>query len=230
MSYATTALQGRAQRQKTHRSLPRLLAIGIGACLALTVVYFGLTFLQVLWHSSRDEARPADAIVVLGAAQYDGRPSPVLQERLDHALDLYESGIADVVVVTGGRQQDDRFTEATAAATYLHAAGVPDGDILREVSGSTTYESLAATRRFLDEAGIDEVVLVSDPYHAKRLVDISAEVGLDATVSPTDGPFSFAAVARETLAVGLGRLLGHRRLDTLDSALARDSSPATLPR
>lgn len=107
----------------------------------LTVVYLAVTFGQVWWASRRDQARPAQAIVVLGAAQYNGRPSPVLRARLDHATDLWRRRLAPVVVVTGGRQPGDKFTEATASADYLIAHGVPDAQILREVSGRTTWDS-----------------------------------------------------------------------------------------
>ena len=108
---------------------------GAGAVVGIVLLYFVVTFVQVWLTSRRDQARPAQAIVVLGAAQYDGRPSEVLQARLDHAVDLYHRDLAPLIVVTGGRQPGDRFTEATAAAEYLHSKGVPDEDIQREVNG-----------------------------------------------------------------------------------------------
>ena len=155
------------------------------AIFMLVFVYLSVTFFQV-WRAARhDDARPSDAIVVLGAAQYDGTPSPVLAARLDHALDLYNDGVAPMIVVTGGRQPGDRFTEATAAATYLHAHGVPDDAILRETSGRSSWESLAAAGQFLKDKDMTRVVLVSDPYHAARIDDIAEEVGLDAVTSPT---------------------------------------------
>src|SRR5690606_33998351 len=133
---------------------------------AAVVVAFGLlyvliTFVQV-WQASRsDGARDAEAIVVLGAAQYDGTPSPVLQNRLDRALELYEDGRAPLIVVTGGRQDGDRFTEASSGYNYMRGHGVPDEAIRKEVQGRTTYESMAATARFLRGEGIDDVLLVS---------------------------------------------------------------------
>ncbi len=190
------------------------IAIGAGA---VVVVYVLATVLQVWWASRWDDQDPVDAIVVLGAAQYDGTPSPALEARLDHAVDLWEAGVAPLVVVTGGNQPGDRFTEATASATYLHERGIPDEAILREVSGTSSYESLAATARFLrDRDDVEEVVLVSEPYHSARLRGIASEVGLDAVVSPApDGGRSFRSLVRETTAVSIGRLIGYRRLDSL---------------
>src|SRR3546814_15252238 len=98
---------------------------------------------------SHDGARAADAIIVLGAAQYDGRPSRVLQDRLDHALELYEEGLADKIVLTGGRQAGDRFTEATAGYNYLRGKGLTDDALLRAVPARTTYDALPAPARFL---------------------------------------------------------------------------------
>ncbi len=188
----------------------------VGLAVAVLVVsYVGTTFVQV-WQASRRDGRvPADAIVVLGAAQYDGRPSPVLQARLDHALDLYEDGLAPLVVVTGGRQEGDRYTEATAGYNYLRARGLADEAIRKEVQGASTYESLASVARFLREEGIGDVLLVSSPAHSRRVADIAREVGLRATVSPTSGSPSWQSLARETAAVSIGRIVGYRRLDRL---------------
>jgi uncharacterized SAM-binding protein YcdF (DUF218 family) len=188
------------------------------ALFTIVFAYLAVTFFQVWRTARKDAARPSDAIVVLGAAQYDGRPSPVLAARLDHALELYRAGIAPIIVVTGGRQEGDRFTEATAGATYLHEHGVPDTAILRETSGRSSWQSLAAAAHFLKARDQTRVVLVSDPYHAARIDDIAEEVGLDAVTSPTTtSPISGAAEWRrfgtETLRVGAGRLFGYRRLE-----------------
>jgi uncharacterized SAM-binding protein YcdF (DUF218 family) len=182
----------------------------------LLVGYVGVTFVQVWQASDGNGARRADAIVVLGAAQYDGLPSPVLQSRLDHAFDLYERDLAPLIVVTGGRQEGDRFTEATAGYNYLRQRGVPDEAIRKEVQGNTTYESLAAVARFLGSEGIDDVVLVSSPSHTKRLSHIASAVGLDAAISASSESVSLRALTRETVAVSVGRLAGYRRLDSLD--------------
>ena len=180
-------------------------------------VYFTVTFVQVWMAARRDDARPSQAIVVLGAAQYDGRPSEVFQARLDHAADLYADGIAPTVVVTGGKQEGDRFTEAAAGADYLNSRGVPDDAILRETTSRSSWESLAATANFLEERDITEVVLVSDPFHALRIEAIADELGLDAVTSPTrTSPISGVGEWRrfftEALRVSVGRIVGFGRL------------------
>jgi len=200
----------------------------------LGTVYLGVTFVGVWSMSHRDQARasgpsagrPDQAIVVLGAAQYDGRPSPVLAARLDHALDLWRRHLAPVMVVTGGREPGDRFTEAAASADYLSAHGVPSASVLRETTGRTSWESLAAAARLLERRGITDVVLVSDPFHSERLALISGELGLRARVSPTrtspiSGVSNVAYLGRETLAVAAGRVLGFRRLGRLERRARR---------
>lgn len=187
-----------------------LVVVGLG------LVYAAATTVQVWWMSRSDDRRPAEAIVVLGAAQYNGRPSPVLEARLDHALELWREGVAPLVVVTGGNQPGDLFTEATAAAAYLGARGVPDSAVRREVQGTSSYESLAATARFLRAEGVDDVVLVSDGLHAARIDAIADELGLDATVSPVPPTGTeWTRLARESAGVAVGRLIGFRRLDAL---------------
>jgi uncharacterized SAM-binding protein YcdF (DUF218 family) len=180
------------------------------ACLG--ALYVLITFLQV-WNASReDTAHPADAIIVLGAAQYDGRPSPVLQARLDEAVALYEQGIAPVVIVTGGNQAGDRVTEAFSGYQYLRDAGIPEDAILLEVEGANTFEQLLASKLIMDNHGLEDAVLVSDPYHSFRLGQTAGEVGIDASVSSTDSETSLPALVRETAAVSIGRLISYRRL------------------
>ncbi|MGH9182589.1 MAG: YdcF family protein [Acidimicrobiales bacterium] len=192
----------------------------------LVVGYIGVTFAQVWWASRHDGARAAQAIVVLGAAQYDGTPSRVLRARLDHAADLYQRGLAPVVAVTGGRREGDRATEASAAAGYLIGQGVPESALRLETSGASSWQSLAATARFLRREGIEEVLLVSSPYHALRTERIATEVGLHGHASPApESPEStvgeLVRMGRETLAVGLGRIIGYRRLGILDDRVER---------
>ncbi|MDQ6909646.1 MAG: YdcF family protein [Actinomycetota bacterium] len=182
----------------------------------LLLLYLGVTFVQVWMASRQDNAQPAQAIVVFGTAQYNGEPSPVLKARLDHAIDLYQRRLAPVIVVTGGRLPGDRFSEATASANYLSAHGVPDADVLREVSGQSSWQSLAATASFLNERGIKRVLLVSDPFHSYRIGAMADELGLEGHSSPTkSSPISGIGAAkymvRETAAVAVGRIIGYRR-------------------
>lgn len=188
------------------------------ALVAAVVVYTAVTFVQVWQASRRDGARKADAIVVLGAAQYDGRPSPVLQARLDHAARLYERKLASVIVVTGGRQPGDRYSEAQASARYLaEEHGVPEDAVLWEPYGRSSWEQIASAARFLQRRDMNEVVLVSDPFHSARIAAIADDRGLDATTSPTRtspirGFEQVPYLAKETAALALGRIVGHRRV------------------
>jgi uncharacterized SAM-binding protein YcdF (DUF218 family) len=210
----------------------------IAVILVFTLVfgYFAVTFVQVWMAARRDGARPAEAIVVLGAAQYNGRPSPVLRARLDHAADLYEQGFAPVVVVTGGRAAGDRYSEATASANYLHTRGVPDEAILREVEGRNSWQSLAASARFMKRRGITDVILVSDPFHAARIQAMANELGLHATTSPTrtspiGGVKEFRRMVGETFKVGIGRIIGFRRLvKASDASRAAQGASSALRR
>ena len=192
----------------------------VAALVVLAVAYVGITFVQVWAASRRNDAPTSEAIVVLGAAQYNGRPSPVLEARLQHALSLFRAGQAPLIVVTGGRQVGDRFTESTTGYNWLRRHGVADAAILKEVKGRNTYESLAAVARFLKPRQVHDVILVSDATHSLRLRGVASQVGLEAHVSPERVvPHSLKgevrALGRETAAVSLGRLIGYRRLARL---------------
>lgn len=189
----------------------------VALVLVASVAYVGVTFVQVWRASLHDQARDADVLIVLGAAQYNGRPSPALRARLDHAAELYRRGHAPVVWVTGGNQPGDQFTEGFSGYEYLLSRGLPEAALRIENQGGSSWESLAATSRYLREEGNTDVVLVSHPYHAYRLTRIAGELGLSATVSPTPGEQASTrsrarALARETAAVSLGRVIGYRRL------------------
>jgi len=193
-----------------------LVAVGVG--------YLAVTFAQVWVASRQDQARPVQAIVVLGAAQYNGVPSPDLKARLDHALDLWNRHLSDIIVVTGGKQPGDRVTEATAAADYLAAKGVPQPAILREVSGRNSWQSLESTAAFLMARKRTTVLLVSDPFHDKRIALIAGELGLKAYVSPTpSSPLGTSAklanFVKETGEVAVGRIIGFRHLVDLNAWL-----------
>lgn len=195
-----------------------------GVVVAAVLVYFGVTFVQVWAASRRDDAQQVGAIVVLGAAQYDGEPSPVFRARLDHAASLYRDGLAPVVVVTGGRQEGDRLSEGQAGYGYLVGLGLPESALRLENAGGNSWESLAAASRFLRDEGVTDVLLVSSPYHALRIKQIADELGLDGYVSSTrTSPESFTTrlgqLGRETVAVGVGRVIGYGRLVRLDQGV-----------
>lgn len=157
----------------------------VTAVFAAGAVAWMASAVMVLRAASRDSARPAQAIVVLGAAQYRGRPSPVLRTRLDHAVGLFARGIAPMVVVTGGIAEGDTASEAAVSRIYALAAGVPDSAILLENEGRTTGQSLARVARLLKARRIDTVVVVSDPFHVLRAELVAQREGLTAFASPT---------------------------------------------
>ncbi len=139
----------------------------------------------IIWVGERDQAAPADAIVVLGAAAYDARPSPVLQERLRHALDLYRRGYAGTLIFTGGYGYGARFSESQVARRYALREGVPEEAVLIETLSRTTYENLAQARLLMQERGIGRVIVVSDPLHMARALRLSRMLGIDALGSST---------------------------------------------
>jgi uncharacterized SAM-binding protein YcdF (DUF218 family) len=188
----------------------------VALLLVAVLLFLGVTFVHVWQASRRDGAREGDAIVVFGAAQYNGRPSAVLRARLDHAASLYERGLARVVVVTGGRQAGDSQTEAGASAAYLQEKGVPQSAILWEPYGRNSWQQLASAAGILRQRDLERVVLVTDPFHAERVHEMAEELGLDATVSPTrtspiSGVTELRHLVKETAAVAVGRVVGFRR-------------------
>ena len=155
------------------------------ATLAAAVVVAGWVSFRVWAVGNRDDARPADAIVVLGAAQYNGRPSAILKARLDHAIDLYNAGRAPFLVVTGGKAEGDRTTEAASARAYALTRGVPGRAILVEDKGRTTLESLRGVATLLRDDGLKTAVFVSDRTHMLRVLRIARDVGVAGVGSPT---------------------------------------------
>ena len=140
----------------------------------------------VLVTSQHDQRRPADAIVVLGAAQYNGRPSPVLRARLDHALGLYREGYAPLIVVTGGVGRGDTTSEAHVGQRYLVAREVPADDVVAQPVGRSTRTSMTAVGDWLRGRGLRRVLLVSDPFHMFRLRLEARRTELEAYTSPTE--------------------------------------------
>jgi uncharacterized SAM-binding protein YcdF (DUF218 family) len=200
------------------RLLRWILRIVIWLVLAV-LIYLLVTGVQVWLTSRRYEPRPADAIVVMGAAQYDGVPSPDLASRLDEAMILWRAGDAKVVMVTGGKESADRFTEAGASAHYLEAHRVPAGDIL-EAEGRDSWQNLAQAAPLLRARGETNVLVVTDPFHEHRSLAIATDVGLvgyptPTRASPIRGWSTVPYFAKETVGVAVGRIIGFDHLSWL---------------
>ena len=163
------------------RDLIRLALLGIAGAVLVTAY---ATY-RIWDQGERDERHQADAIVVLGAAQYDGRPSPVLRARLEHGVALYHEGVAPLLVVTGGMGTGDWTTEAAVANQFVIQRGVPGGAILVEDHGRTTLESLRAVGEMLRSRGLHTAVFVSDRTHMLRVLRIARDEGLTSWGSPT---------------------------------------------
>lgn len=203
------------ESSRPRRRWRMVLAVGC-ALLLLGIGWFAVSWRLVHSTGQTDQARSVDAIVVMGAAQYDGRPSAQLTARLDHVVELWEQGLAPLVVTTGGKRPGDRFTEAGAAAEYLRERGVPEPAVV-EVGGSTSFGSLELVGDVLEERGLTRVLLVSDPFHSLRIRLVAQELGLVAYVSPTrTSPLTAgeqrAREIKEAFGVGIGRVIGFRRL------------------
>lgn len=193
------------------RDLMRLIVAG-GLVVVLAA---GFATARIWQQGATDERRPVDAIVVLGAAQYDGRPSPVFEARLEHAVALWKEGIAPWFVVTGGNLPGDRTTEAAVAREYAIANGVPESAILGEDVAHNTLDSLATVAGLMRERDLRSAVIVSDPTHMLRALRIADDLGLEAWGSPTttsliaDDPVQTArATLHELGALGVYFLTG----------------------
>ncbi len=193
----------------------RLVVRVIGAAVAAVLLLVAATALGIWWTARKDARPSSDAIVVLGSAQYNGVPSSIFEARLEHALDLYEDGVAPVIVTVGGKATGDQFSEAEAGREYLADAGVPDDALLAVQEGADTLESMRAVAAQFDDRGWDTAVLVTDPWHAMRAERMAEDAGIDASSSPTrQGPAvqtrttQFRYILRETAAYLLYRVTG----------------------
>ncbi len=191
--------------------------------LILIAAYLLVTAVQVWLTGRRYEPRQAGAIVVMGAAQYDGVPSPDLAARLDQAELLWRQHYATQIMVTGSKEPGDEFTEAEASRRYLVTAGVPGKDIL-ESGGSDSWENLSLAAPTLLARGDGTVLIVTDPFHEARSLAIASTVGLDPYPTPTrTSPIrGFSTVpyyAKETAGVALGRIIGYDHLSALHTSL-----------
>ena len=170
-----------AKAKRAAKILRRILTTLVVTAFTLWVI----SAAAVLIWSSRDEARPAQAIVVLGAAQYAGKPSPVLRARLDHALNLWNRHLASLLILTGGTGAGDTTSEAAVGRIYATKHGVPDSAILVENEGRTTSESMRAVAGMLEVRGLQSALLVSDPFHMLRLRILARRFGFTPYTSPT---------------------------------------------
>lgn len=177
----TRAAKAKQKAKQAVNLVRRILTVAVVTAFALWV----MSAAAVLVWSSRDEARPAQAIVVLGAAQYAGRPSPVLRARLDHALDLWNRHLASLLILTGGTGSGDITSEAAVGRNYAKRHGVPDSAILVESEGRTTSESMKAVAGMLEVRGLQSALLVSDPFHMLRLRILARRFGFTPYTSPT---------------------------------------------
>jgi uncharacterized SAM-binding protein YcdF (DUF218 family) len=202
----------RHRRRWWRRSFKALLLL-----IFLGIVYVGINLALVIRTANADQARPVDVIVVLGAAQYNGTPSPQLRARLDHTIDLWNEGLANVVFVTGGKQPGDQHTEAESSRDYLVAHGVPADAIQMEDTAHSTWESLSNFAGIAEAQGWHKVLLVTDPFHSLRTRLIAQELGFTAYTSPTQtspvqGREELMKEIKEALGISLGRIIGFERL------------------
>ena len=187
----------------------------VGAAVLAFLLLITSTALAIWWNARQDSRPSSDAIVVLGSAQYNGVPSSIFAARLEHAVRLYDAGVAPVIVTVGGKATGDQFTEAEAGREYLANAGVPDDALLAVPEGVDTLESMRAVAAAFDERGWHSAVLVTDPWHAMRAGRMAQDSGIEAESSPTrQGPAvqtratQFRYILRETAAYLLYRATG----------------------
>ena len=201
------------QRQQTRRRRPLL---RVGLLLALVVLaWVASVAFRVWWVARQDDRSPVEVIVVLGASQYDGTPTPVFAGRLDHALELYEEGVAPEIATVGSNMPGDRYTEAGSGKAYLVANGVPAADIEAIPVGRDTWSSMQAVAKEAKAQDWDSAVIVSDPWHEFRAREMAESLGMNVTTSPTrTGPIvqeritEARSIVRETAAYIWWRLSG----------------------
>jgi uncharacterized SAM-binding protein YcdF (DUF218 family) len=191
--------------------MARVLGAAVLACFLLVAS----TALAIWWNARQDSRPSSDAIVVLGTAQYNGVPSSFFEARLEHAIALYQDGVAPVIVTVGGKVDGDEFTEAEAGRAYLADAGVPVDALLAVEEGVDTLQSMRVVGAAFGERGWSSAVLVTDPWHAMRAQRMAEDAGMEAESSPTrQGPAvqtratQFRYILRETAAYLLYRATG----------------------
>ena len=190
---------------------------------AVIVLYFAVTLVQVWLTSRHYDPHPAAAILVLGAAQYDCVPSPDLRARLDQASTLYHEGYAHLVVVTGNKEQRDKCTEAQSGAMYLESVKHVPASAVLEAGGNNTYENIADAQKQLVARGAWVVLVTTDPFHEDRSMAIASDLSLVPSPTPTQsspirGWSTVPYFLKETVGVGLGRIIGFNHLEWLHAA------------
>lgn len=189
------------------------LALSI-ALIVVAALWSRWVYTQITAYARQDQAAPADAIAVLGAAEWDGRPSPVYRARLDHALDLYRRGIAPLIITVGG-PGGDQYTEGSVGAHYLISMGVPEQDVIAETHSRDTEQSARTIAVIARANGIRRLVVVSDPTHMFRVHAICTADGLNVLTSPRTVPanddrsLEFDRIAHEMISYTLWRMHLH---------------------
>jgi uncharacterized SAM-binding protein YcdF (DUF218 family) len=167
----------------------RVVALALLVALFMSFLWVGSVPVRIWWTARQDQRPHSDVLLVLGASQYNGTPSPVLQARLAHALTLYHDGVAPRIVTVGGKRPGDRFTEAASGKDWLVARGVPASAVLAVQSGTDTWNSMQAVDAEMDSHGWRSAVIVTDPWHSFRSREMARHLGIQAATSPTrSGP------------------------------------------
>lgn len=191
----------------------------VGLVVAGAFVYYCVCLAQVWLESTQNDPHPAGAILVMGAAQYNGVPSPDLKARLEEALSLYDRRLSKLIAVTGGKQPGDRYTEAQASASWLEERGVPAGQIVQG-AGDDSWQNVSSVAPRLKALGVRKVLVVTDGFHEYRSMAIASDQGLDPSPTPArDSPISgwgaFPYFLKEGLGVAIGRVWGYQNLHAL---------------
>lgn len=163
------------------KKLVQIILIVIGVFAVIT----GFLFFKIYSTSKLDMAEKADAIVVLGAAQYAGKPSPVLSARLNHAYELYKQNLAPLIITTGGTFPGEKFSEGEVGKKYLELKGVPERKIIAENQSLTTRQNLTRVKEIAEERNLSKIIFVSDPFHMYRIKQIAEDLELTPVLSPT---------------------------------------------
>lgn len=189
------------QRESGIPGIGQWLRILVPSALVALLVALGAIAASVEQQAGRDETHRAGAIVVFGAAEYSGRPSPVYRARLDHAYDLFEKGVAPLIITTGGSALDPKFSEGGVGRDYLMSRGIPDINLIAETQGDDTAHSAQRTAAILRANGIHQCVAVSDAYHMYRVKQLLQAEGITVYASPRPDPIPHSLPARTATAL-----------------------------